>query len=329
MVRLRKNDCVEALLRGGIDVSIQSWKNESAIQTAVTCVNIEALVLMLRYRNIDVNELVYKGGNLLDATLCKLGHMNRRCKDIYKLLIVLLGRGINTTVIDSFPRREQHLLVYKDSWTIMRIPSEFDFGERMCEFSLPLELLLLKFQFENPKPIENIVFWADGEEELKRLNNILIIIYPRMTLYDMLFMKTRKMINYCYNKELVKLYQKCGEDFENRFRIYGFLLNAKLRRATRRRKSIDLACYNLESALAQRLPTHCSQKIFKYLSDIQLKMFNGDEFSRPTEVMYYNNSTLNHEREIWFSRNAIHFSMFELNDHSSTDQESRDQSKTL
>lgn len=112
------------------------------------------------------------------------------------------------------------------------------------------------------------------ELELGILKSIAISVYPRVTLYNVLFFKARKMAKYCTNENLVKLYMECDEDFGTRFRHYGFMLNFKMRKGLCRRELVDKAYDNLEWMIADRLPEHCSEKIFKYFSDDQLKDFN-------------------------------------------------------
>lgn len=283
MIKKKKRlDCVEALLKHGINTDLCChYRGQSALQLAVACRNIKALILILKYGKGDALLETIKSTNVIsDHPFGK----DADSEDVHKLVFTLLGQGASKMFLYSHCNLSVHgdsLSIFRPNYKLYRTSNSLI----ECKtWPLPRKLALMKQKFEKPGTIVKCRDLTECEKELKTLKTI--VIYPGVTMFDLLFMKIKQMMNYCQNENLVKLFKECGEDFETRFKHYGFLLNTKLKRAKRRRESVALAVEKLEDALAKRLPELCSQKIFKYLSDGQLKIFNGLTISKPMEVIY-------------------------------------------
>lgn len=109
------------------------------------------------------------------------------------------------------------------------------------------------------------------EEELKTLKDVAIAWYPKkLSLYEIIFMNKRSLEKYAKNDILIRVYRNSGENFEELFPHFGFLINLHYRKAFRRKKLLNVAEHFLERVFGDAIP--CSRKIMNFLSDDELKI---------------------------------------------------------
>ena len=80
-------------------------------------------------------------------------------------------------------------------------------------------------------------------------------------------------MKYVENKELKKIYEESGDNFENRFRRYGFVLNVQYRRSLARHTIQLLANDVLDQHTGLFISELNKSGIFKYLNNAQLQNF--------------------------------------------------------
>lgn len=122
--------------------------------------------------------------------------------------------------------------------------------------------------------------WRNDEDlamfqrELEELKTRSLCIHPKASLYDVLFFGPNRMAFYaCANENLVNIFNDCKEDFATMFPHYGHILNYRMLKGLARSKLMNPATDALQLILANRLPEDCSQNIFKFFNEKDLRMF--------------------------------------------------------
>lgn len=114
------------------------------------------------------------------------------------------------------------------------------------------------------------------KKEIDRLKKIAIGTYPRITMYDLLFVNRAKLCALAHNIVLTEIYEQNNGDFERQFSNFGFVLNQRYERTLERRRRLDLAKEKLSDIVGVSMSRICEENIFKYLSDEELERFEMD-----------------------------------------------------
>lgn len=106
--------------------------------------------------------------------------------------------------------------------------------------------------------------------ELGRLKDQVIVLNPRKTLYDLLFMKRNLLARYAKNENFRQFYDECEGNFRKRYEFYGQRLNKCYNCGDKRRRLVELAIKSFKVIIGLPIPDSCSDRIFEYLSDASL-----------------------------------------------------------
>lgn len=116
----------------------------------------------------------------------------------------------------------------------------------------------------------------DFETELNHLKTIIICQRPRKNLYDVLLMKQNKVVKLSDNQVFQSLYEKSGNNFENSFPHFGWLLNLQYRRGSQRKKWISKVQDTLKPFVGNFVLDNWNL-ILRYLTNDDLKRFSKIE----------------------------------------------------
>lgn len=116
-------------------------------------------------------------------------------------------------------------------------------------------------------------------KEIDDLKTIIISPFPRrITLYDILFMKSHMLVKYLNNVVLLDIYHKF-KHFEKQFLHYGDFLKKKYEEGLVRKDLQEAVEEMLYDALGKVLPAICYDEIFQYFSYSQLKILSDKGIS--------------------------------------------------
>lgn len=118
---------------------------------------------------------------------------------------------------------------------------------------------------------ENESMFLGYRMELEMMKTFLIDVNPTLTLYDFLFLRVDKIMNYTNNSNLTRLYKDCNQNLEYRFPHYGHILNLKFRRAAARKEMINAMENILKLVLGVEIPKECRAGVIRYLNNPQLR----------------------------------------------------------
>lgn len=105
------------------------------------------------------------------------------------------------------------------------------------------------------------------EDEVKKMKNIKINTYS--SLYSILFKDPNEMAMYAKNENLQTILQ--SSSFKGDFAQYNFLLALQFKKGVTRSKLLKPAKESFECVVGLSLPDSCSERIFRYLSNKNLK----------------------------------------------------------
>lgn len=114
--------------------------------------------------------------------------------------------------------------------------------------------------------------------ELENLKKYVINSNPKKTLFDVLFMNRRQMVQYSSNQILLAIYESCDDNFELKFFHYGFWLNLQMKRGLRRKPVIEAAKETLSALIGYRVPESCSENVLNYFDNNFLEKFNNEPY---------------------------------------------------
>lgn len=132
----------------------------------------------------------------------------------------------------------------------------------------------LDFEWYNDMNVSS-KFYA---EELENLKNEGISRNLIITLYDFLFVTRNPIVRYCNNNNLKKILNECDGNFESKYPHFGSILNVQYRRGRFSKGIIDSAKVHLDKVFGETVLNICSNVIFKYLTDHELKNFANQKF---------------------------------------------------
>lgn len=111
------------------------------------------------------------------------------------------------------------------------------------------------------------------KKELESLKNSVISCFPNsITLYDLLIMKSHRVMRYLNNANLLKFHASTDEMIEEQFPHYGSWLRKKLQRTSKKMNLQNSATKILDKLFGEQLPDDICGEIFKYLTTKNLEI---------------------------------------------------------
>lgn len=252
-----RDDFIEFLLKSGIDLNLRDNKGRSVFHMAVMHRNIKALKLMLTDWDGDLNEERDELGETPQhMIIMEWDDSGRYDPRLSEIIDVLLTYGATLDVKNGegvTPIEKLRKYAVRKDWNPQKTHND-------------KKALLMGHQITH----DFRKIWID---ELERMKKYLLCPYPRTDLYDVLHFGRNRAAQFSINDNFVKLFEDFGGDFTKRFPYFGLRLNLRMKGGRIRKPLIELAEDRMESVLANRLPEHCSGKIFAYLSETQLREF--------------------------------------------------------
>lgn len=277
---VNKDSLRELLGRGELDVEARDKEGKTPLFVAAsefsTYEALEVLLDSTEVLNTDVRDNL---GNtpLHDNFVFRLNSWIT-CENMGKLLC----HGWNLNVQNSsghypVPTCQRFEVLYEIQSEITECPV-INYINKVELLGYVLNVETLSFCL-NTKQYKSDKLVIDYANELLTLKNISICKLPVVTLKDVLTMKSNKIVKFSENKILKELYINYNGNFENKFAHYGWLLNLQYQRGLLRKKLINQAKRSLNSMLGIDLIEDCTEKIFCYLNNSQLRDFNKQDES--------------------------------------------------
>lgn len=244
---------LELLLNYNARVYARDYNGKTPLQRAAEMVSrcgltykFKLFELLLDRSALAVNEIRFNEVNL-DCTF--LHSILRKGAD----LKIITQTDENTVVVCSCANKECQVVVH-----LIKL--------EMLGYDTDNEVLFTKeLTYREVKKLR-----AKCTEEIEKMQELVITVSPRKTLFDLIFFKRNHLARSSVNENFLKLYKVNSENFQNQFPLYGDLLNLAMTRGRERCNLMSLARQMLDAATGANLPYDCGEHILGYFKDMEL-----------------------------------------------------------
>ncbi|XP_011505281.1 PREDICTED: ankyrin-1-like [Ceratosolen solmsi marchali] len=271
----KSEEIISALLTKGADVDMKQIDGKTPLHIAAsTRYTTNRLVTLLKVEcDIDCQD---KRGK----TALHMACLNRNADNVQNLL----NHGADINITDTFGKTaffyfyefqydvldsrvhvynfHQIYYIFKNHIRRLRVIGFYVSWENMSYYMKLKDLH--KQQVVNSDEDD---FLMQLENEVQKMKSIKINSYS--SLYDILFKDSNEMTLYIKNDKLKNILE--SSDFKSEFAQYSYLLKLQFEKGLRRSELLKPAKDSLEFILLISLPDACSERIFRYLSNRNLK----------------------------------------------------------
>lgn len=254
-------EVVQKLLEHNADIKAVDKSNLSVLHHAASeADSTNILQFLLNTKHLDVNAEDKKGLTPLDEAIQYF------CCNNVKVLIQF---GAEMKLPDRFDQKKKyakHLLHHAIHCKDCHIVKTF----------LKLKLLGVEFDTDYDRIFlinEFTEMIPKYEEELAKLKNTVINSNLKISLYDFIMMNRKKASIYSNNRVLKDLYIECGENFQEKFHSFGFLMNLKYIKGLKRFELLAESTETFNSLIGDHVVEVASEIVLSYLNTVQLEEF--------------------------------------------------------
>lgn len=228
---------------------------------------------VMENKNYNVIEFVCKyliGLNVIDVNVrdCNRQTPIFFTKDLFSSschkFSLLLKLGADLNVRDDNNEFPKHLCVLANDNDVCPVQQFI-----LCLMSINYNICNPNFNLN----VDETLLYTDHEQELVKLNLVILSVIPKVTLLHLLYMKRYELSIYCNNINLRKLMMKHNNDFQKVYPHYGELLNTVIKRGKFRKELNSKGDFHLNCVLGYRIPELCSMLILKYVNNSTLKSY--------------------------------------------------------
>lgn len=240
-------DSAMILIENGADVNQQDRNGVSPVHLACQITDGQILsLLLLMSEDLDLNDHKDNVGRglLFYARSCEVWEL-------------LLHNGV------SFRDVELPRCTHGSNIVLCK---KFSFFKKMHLLGFELEVLQDEYRHIDKEILE------EYRLEIKAMKVVDISYWPKRTLFDLLFDKRGKISKFLRQNEFNALKHKCEEDFEIKYPHFGFAYNLMLKRQL----LISRAFVELSCMVGTFISKTCTDNIFSYLNDTDLRVFVDD-----------------------------------------------------
>ncbi len=266
---------IKALLNKGADPDCRDIEGKTPLHIAASTRYSTNRLSPLLEVDCDIDSQDLKG-----RTALHMACLNRNVDNVQNLLI----NGADINLVDYLGKTpfyyfyefqneilenrrlifDFHQIYYLFKNHIRRL-KVLDFPISYENISYYMQLKDLHRQQVNNPDVDDILIQC--EKELKKMKEIKITSYS--SLLDILYKDSNQMTIHIKNKILIDILN--SSTFDRDFLQYGFLLKLQFNRGVARDKLLDPAKNSLRKLMGLTLPDACSERIFRYLSNKNLK----------------------------------------------------------